>query len=132
MLFGALLLVLSPGLWATVAGTGLALDDDQRAWLAEHPRLRVGVVLQAPYAEFTRRQQQLSGLNVELLNALGNSLPVQFSWRGYPDQQALAEALRNALTRRVLQAEQAGHDRGRAQQRAQRVNKPSRGCQGAA
>ncbi|QKE65597.1 transporter substrate-binding domain-containing protein [Aquipseudomonas campi] len=94
VLFGGLLVLLSPWLWAAAAGDGVALDESQRAWLAEHPRLRVGVVLQAPYAEFTRRQQQLSGLNIELFEALGKSLPVQFSWRGYPDQQALEEALR--------------------------------------
>ncbi|MWV14436.1 transporter substrate-binding domain-containing protein [Pseudomonas sp. L-22-4S-12] len=93
--FGGLWLLLLPTLlWAIPVTTPLPLDEGQRAWLAEHPRLRVGVVLQAPYAEFQRRQQQLTGLNVELVEALAKSLPVEFSWRSYPDQQALEDALR--------------------------------------
>jgi PAS domain S-box-containing protein len=71
------------------------LDAAQRAWLAEHPRLRVGVVLQAPYAEYQRRQQQLRGLNIELSEALARSLGVELSWHGYADQAALDQALRS-------------------------------------
>lgn len=70
------------------------LNAVQQAWLAEHPRLRVGVVLQAPYAEFQRRQQRMSGLNVELTEALAGHLGVELSWRGYPDRDALDQALR--------------------------------------
>ena len=68
---------------------GGELDADQRAWLAEHPRLRAGVVLQAPYAEYQRRQQQLSGLNIELTEALAKVLGVELSWLSYPDQATL-------------------------------------------
>ncbi|WJN60076.1 putative two-component sensor, near polyamine transporter [Pseudomonas sp. SO81] len=75
-------------------GQAAELDAAQRAWLAEHPRLRAGVVLQAPYAEYQRRQQQLSGLNVELSEALAKSLGVELSWLGYADQAALDQALR--------------------------------------
>ena len=53
-----------------LAGQAAELDAAQRALLAEHPRLRAGVVLQAPYAEYQRRQQQLGGLNVELTETL--------------------------------------------------------------
>lgn len=73
---------------------GGELDADQRAWLAEHPRLRTGVVLQAPYAEYQRRQQQLSGLNIELTEALAKVLGVELSWLSYPDQATLDQALR--------------------------------------
>ena len=81
-------------LWAAPEPVPLPLDESQRAWLAEHPRLRVGVVLQAPYAEFRRRQQNLVGLNVELVDALARQLPLELSWRSYPDQAALEEAVR--------------------------------------
>jgi PAS domain S-box-containing protein len=87
LLFALLLLCPLP-LWAA------ELDAAQRAWLAEHPRLRVGVVLQAPYAEFQRRQQQLGGLNVELSETLAKTLGVELSWSSYPDQAALDQALR--------------------------------------
>ncbi|MDG9926100.1 MULTISPECIES: sensor histidine kinase [unclassified Pseudomonas] len=75
-------------------GQAAELDAAQRAWLAEHPRLRAGVVLQAPYAEYQRRQQQLSGLNIELGEALAKTLGIELSWLGYADQAALDQALR--------------------------------------
>jgi len=42
------------------------LDEAQRQWLAAHRQLQVGVVLQAPYAQFERRrrEQQLSGAHI--------------------------------------------------------------------
>ena len=43
------------------------LNAQQREWLAQHPQLRVGVVLQAPYGQYDRRLQRLSGANVELM-----------------------------------------------------------------
>lgn len=81
--------------WSLAApASPLALSDTQRAWLAEHPRLRVGVVLQAPYAQYVRRQQQLSGLSVELMDALAQSLEVDLTWHSFADQPALETALR--------------------------------------
>ncbi len=76
-------------------GRASELDALQRAWLAEHPQLRVGVVLQAPYAEYQRRQQQLGGLNVELTETLATSLGVTLSWRSFETQAALEQALRD-------------------------------------
>ncbi|WPP44787.1 PAS domain S-box protein [Pseudomonas sp. AN-1] len=73
----------------------LAVDAAQRQWLADHPRLQVGVVLQAPYAQFERRQrqQQLVGAHVELMGALASRLGVDLNWHAYPDQAALEAAL---------------------------------------
>ena len=76
-------------------GRASELDALQRAWLAEHPQLRAGVVLQAPYAEYQRRQQQLGGLNVELTETLASSLGVTLSWRSFETQAALEQALRD-------------------------------------
>ncbi|WP_437880217.1 PAS domain-containing sensor histidine kinase [Pseudomonas sp. LRF_L74] len=90
----ALLLICPAWSWAAAVPAGAVLSPAQRGWLAEHPRLRVGVVLQAPYAEYQRRRQQLSGMSVELLEAVFKGLPVEFNWHGYADQQALEEALR--------------------------------------
>ncbi|WP_252273656.1 PAS domain-containing sensor histidine kinase [Pseudomonas subflava] len=70
------------------------LSAEQRAWLAEHPQLRVGVVLQAPYAEFQRRQQRLSGLSVELTDLVAEALGITLSWRSFETQAALEQALR--------------------------------------
>ena len=57
-------------LWGAAqdAPPGVPLDAAQRAWLQAHPQLRVGVVLDAPYAQQDRRLQQLSGAHVELLD----------------------------------------------------------------
>lgn len=73
----------------------LALDEAQRAWLADHPQLRVGAVLEAPYVQQDRRLQQLSGANVELLEWLARSMGVTLQWRTFPDQTALERAVRD-------------------------------------
>ncbi|OYT97394.1 MAG: histidine kinase, partial [Pseudomonas sp. PGPPP3] len=75
----------------------LALDSAQRAWLDQHRQLRVGVVLQAPFVQFDRRLQQLSGLNVELMTWLASALQVELVWQQYADQAALEAAVRKGL-----------------------------------
>lgn len=72
------------------------LSAEQRAWLAKRG-LRVGLVMQAPYAQLDRRQQQLSGANVDLMNLLGRSLQTELLWRNFPDQAALEEALAQGM-----------------------------------
>ena len=71
------------------------LSAEQQQWLARHTELRVGLVLQAPYARFDRRLQQLSGANVELMKWLAQALNVQLIWRNYPDLAQLEQAARN-------------------------------------
>ena len=50
------------------------LSPEQQQWLAQHGQLRVGLVLQAPYANCEQRLQRLSGANVELMKWLAQSL----------------------------------------------------------
>ncbi|MFF7709863.1 histidine kinase [Pseudomonas sp. NPDC007930] len=94
-------LIIAPALYlwlalAQAAPSGeLALPPAQREWLAQHRVWRIGVVLQAPYAQFDRRAQQLSGLNVDVGNALGRVLGVELQWKQFPDQAALDSALRH-------------------------------------
>lgn len=71
------------------------LSAEQQQWLARHTELRVGLVLQAPYARFDRRLQQLSGANVELMKWLAQALNVELIWRNYPDLGQLEQAARN-------------------------------------
>jgi PAS domain S-box-containing protein len=71
------------------------LNAEQRQWLEQHPELRVGLVLQAPYAQFDRRLQRLSGANVELMKWLATALKVELSWRNFADQAQLDAAVRN-------------------------------------
>lgn len=52
----------------------VTLEPAQQQWLDAHRSLRVGLVLQAPYAQFDRRLQQLYGANVELVNSLAQAL----------------------------------------------------------
>ncbi|MGV8919084.1 MAG: PAS domain-containing sensor histidine kinase [Pseudomonas sp.] len=72
---------------------GATLSPEQRDWLGQRDQLRVGLVLQAPYAQFDRRLQQLSGANVDLTKALESTLQVELIWRNYPDQASLEKAL---------------------------------------
>ena len=50
------------------------LSEGQQQWLAQHHELRVGLVLQAPFAQYDRRLQRLSGANVELMKWLARAL----------------------------------------------------------
>jgi PAS domain S-box-containing protein len=70
------------------------LSAAQQQWLAEHGELRVGVVLQSPYAQYDRRLQRLSGVNVELMKWLAKALKVELSWRNFPDVEQLEAAVR--------------------------------------
>ncbi|WP_338724212.1 transporter substrate-binding domain-containing protein [Pseudomonas tolaasii] len=70
------------------------LNAQQRDWLAQHPELRVGVVLQAPYAQYDRRLQRLSGANVELMQWLAKALNIEVLWRNFPTQEQLEAAVR--------------------------------------
>jgi len=51
--------------------------------------------LQAPFAQYDRRLQRLSGANVELMQALAKALNIELSWRNFPDQAQLERALRD-------------------------------------
>ncbi|MCU0124636.1 PAS domain S-box protein [Pseudomonas vlassakiae] len=71
----------------------VTLEPAQQQWLESHRSLRVGLVLQAPYAQFDRRLQQLYGANVELVNWLGQALGLDLTWRNFTDQASLEHAL---------------------------------------
>ena len=70
------------------------LSAGQQQWLAQHGELRVGLVLQVPYAQYDRRLQRLSGVNVELMKWLAKALKVELSWRNFPDLAQLEAAAR--------------------------------------
>ncbi|WP_455805805.1 PAS domain-containing sensor histidine kinase [Pseudomonas fluorescens] len=70
------------------------LSAGQQQWLAQHNELRVGLVLQAPYAQYDRRLQRLSGANVELMKLLAKTLNVELSWRNFQDLAQLETAVR--------------------------------------
>lgn len=72
---------------------GVVLEPAQQQWLDGHRNLRVGLVLQAPYAQFDRRLQQFYGANVELVNDLAQRLRLDLTWRGFADEAALEQAL---------------------------------------
>ncbi|WP_410929937.1 histidine kinase [Pseudomonas sp. W5-36] len=69
------------------------LSREQREWLTQRGPLRVGLVLQTPYAQLDRRAQQLSGANVDLINLMAKTLRVELLWRSYADQAELEKAL---------------------------------------
>src|SRR5690606_1194223 len=71
------------------------LNADQRQWLAQHPQLRVGLVLQAPYAQYDQRLQRLSGTHVELMQLLAKALNVELTWRHFQNIAQLEAAACN-------------------------------------
>lgn len=94
MVIGCLCLPLIALAAPVPSAPAVQLDAGQRQWLDQHRSLRVGLVLQAPYAQFDQRLQRLSGVNVELMNWLARLLQVELFWRNFPDQAALERALR--------------------------------------
>ncbi|MBT9264837.1 transporter substrate-binding domain-containing protein [Pseudomonas sp. MG-9] len=82
--------------WAASAPAAhaVSLTASEQQWLAQHRELRVGLVLQAPYAQYDRRLQRLSGANVELMKSLAKTLNVELSWRNFQDLAQLEDAAR--------------------------------------
>lgn len=90
-----LLLSLPTLSWADESPSAPApiFDAAQQQWLADHPVLRAGVVLQAPYAQLDRRLHRLTGANVEMMHTLAALMGVQLRWRTFQTQEELEEAL---------------------------------------
>ncbi|MDD0973416.1 PAS domain-containing sensor histidine kinase [Pseudomonas fontis] len=93
LVIGCLWLPLMAGAAPVASTPGVQLEPAQQQWLDQHRSLRVGLVLQAPFAQFDRRLQQLSGVNVELMNWLARQLGLDLTWRNFNDQAALEVAL---------------------------------------
>lgn len=92
----ALLMLCAAPLWADTARMPLrpVFNAEQRAWLEAHPVLRVGLVLQAPWARLERNRDPV-GANVELMERLLGGMGVTPDWRFYPNQEALDAAVRD-------------------------------------
>ncbi|UCJ18265.1 PAS domain S-box protein [Pseudomonas sp. MM211] len=92
-----LLLSLPTALWANESPPAPApiFDAAQQQWLADHPVLRAGVVLQTPYAQLDRRLHRLTGANVEMMHTLAALMGVQLRWRTFQTQEELEQALHN-------------------------------------
>lgn len=94
LLIGLMLVVLPMSHYASASPTQAdPLSREQRDWLTQRGQLRVGLVLQTPYAQLDRRAQQLSGANVDLINLMAKTLQVELLWRSYADQAELEKAL---------------------------------------
>lgn len=76
---------------AEVVRTGLqvSLTPEHRIWLAQHKKLRVGLLMQAPWARYDSRLQKLSGANVELISQVLASIGVEPVWRRFSSYAAL-------------------------------------------
>ncbi|NEK70040.1 MAG: transporter substrate-binding domain-containing protein, partial [Xanthomonas perforans] len=92
-----LIVSLPTALWADQppAAPAAIFDAAQQRWLADHPVLRAGVVLQPPYAQLDRRLHRLTGANVEIVNTLATLMGVQVRWRTFQTPEELEQALRS-------------------------------------
>lgn len=90
----ALLMLCAPSLWADSGRLPLrpAFTAEQRIWLENHPSLRVGLLLQAPWAQMDRNRQ-LVGANVELMERLLDGMNTRPDWKFYTTQEALDAAV---------------------------------------
>ncbi|MDP9216058.1 MAG: ATP-binding protein [Pseudomonadota bacterium] len=67
------------GAQADESDTTLQLTDAERAWIAQHPTLRVAVLEGFGALEYMQ-DAKLSGLSAEYLNAISNKLGITFSY----------------------------------------------------
>lgn len=67
----------------------VSLTPEQRIWLAQHKKLRVGLLMQAPWARYDQRLQKLSGANVELITRVLASIGVEPVWQRFSSRAAL-------------------------------------------
>ncbi|MBU0902583.1 MAG: PAS domain S-box protein [Gammaproteobacteria bacterium] len=67
----------------------VSLTPEQRIWLAQHKKLRVGLLMQAPWARYDQRLQKLSGANVELISQVLASIGVEPVWQRFSSRAAL-------------------------------------------
>src|SRR5450830_1042342 len=95
LVIGCMCFALMAGAAPVPVAAQAQLTVPQREWLAQHPELRVGLVLQAPYAQYDRRLQRLSGANVELMQWLAKALNIELTWRNFPTLEQLEAALRD-------------------------------------
>ena len=94
LLMGLMLIAFASAAQSAVPSAAAdVLTGAQRDWLTQRGQLRVGLVLQAPYAQFDRRAQVLSGANVDLVNLMAKTLQVELLWRNFADQPELEKAL---------------------------------------
>ncbi|WP_439861818.1 PAS domain-containing sensor histidine kinase [Pseudomonas sp. MBLB4136] len=77
---------------AATPSTRPTFTAEQQQWLEEHRQLRVGLLMQAPWARYDQRQQKLSGANVELINLLLENMGVEPQWRRFSTRAELNAA----------------------------------------
>lgn len=77
------------------AAEGLALTEQEAAFLAQHPRLRVGVDTDWFPFEFIDSNGQHSGISADYLALVADHLGVEFEIVAAPSWQQTLEALRN-------------------------------------
>lgn len=67
----------------------VSLTPEHRVWLARHKTLRVGLLMQAPWARYDQRLQKLSGANVELISQVLASIGVEPVWQRFSSRAVL-------------------------------------------
>ena len=88
-----LLLCLALGVRADDEPLPVELSPAASQWLDAHRQWRVGVVLEAPYAQLDGRKHTLYGAHIELMEQLAERLQVNLQWQAFPSEEALEAAL---------------------------------------
>jgi hypothetical protein len=77
------------------APPAVVLEPAQQQWLDTHRSLRVGLVLQAPYAQFDRRLAATVRGQRRAGEQLAQALRLDLTWRNFSDQASLEHALQS-------------------------------------
>jgi signal transduction histidine kinase len=105
----ALLLVLSVG--CTPRETPLYLTEDERTWLAEHPRIVVALEANYPPYIFESKTGDAAGISAEYVDLFSKRLEVEFVWE---TEKCLADILEKAKRREVDMVTSVMHSESRA------------------
>jgi|GEM_PF-412967 len=76
-------------------GTGLQLTEEERAWLARHPVIRVAGDRAWPPIEFVAPDGSFHGISVDYLKVLSEKLGVRFEFDPDSDWNTVVEKLKN-------------------------------------
>lgn len=80
--------------WAATANQELALTATERAWIAQHPVVRVGLTNEfPPYYFFDHSSRLPQGFVVEMLDLWSQRTGLQFQYTRYPTLDAVMQAL---------------------------------------
>ncbi len=88
----------------TTAGDRELLSAEERHWLSQHPRIRIGITVIPP--QILRAQEEYKGLSIDYIRLLENKLGYRFELIPYPTWNDVINASKNRQIDMIFAAQQ--------------------------